>query len=316
MPPEWQAKAEAEYRKHLGRKPAEAERVHFVTYTTRYDDAGWATIDALDRHYDRAVLNGTWKDGKVELATTNIRGLELKAGSDRPIPKQVRIDGRQVDVPTEDDGKPLTTALFRKTDGRWEYKGLLDSQVARRKKPEKTHVLQGPIDDAFMGSFVVAAAAGDGYPAAAVEEFRRNWQRYFRGTLREKGPSSVTEADYRGRNLILFGTPETNPLIAKVLPRLPIKWTKDELEVNGVKYDATTHIPVLIYPNPLWPQSGYVVINSGHTFRESDLKGTNALLYPRLGDWAVLKPTPKKDVADAYEIVAAGLFDEYWQFSK
>jgi hypothetical protein len=100
-----------------------------------------------------------------------------------------------------------------------------------------------------------------------------------------------------------------------VLPDLPITWTKDKLVVNGAEYDPKTHVPVLIYPNPLNP-SRYVVINSGHTFKEADLQGTNALLYPRLGDWAVLKPAPAAKDRAAYEVVAAGLFDENWQFSK
>ena len=70
------------------------------------------------------------------------------------------------------------------------------------------------------------------------------------------------------------------------------------------------------YPNPFNTNLGYVVINSGHTFKEADLKGTNALLYPRLGDWAVIKPTPTDTDPAAYEVVAAGLFDENWQFPK
>jgi hypothetical protein len=316
MPPEWQARADAEYRKYLHRVPVDAERVRFVTYTARYGNAGWATIEALDRQYDRAVLDGTWKDRKVDLATTNIRGLFLMGNDDKPVPKQVRIDGQQIKVPGEEGDKPATMATFRKNNGQWQHVGLLESMATKRTKPDKHDGLQGPIDDAFMGSFLVAAESGDGYPAVAAEQFRRIWRRYFRGTVREKDPKAVTEEDYRGRNLILFGTPETNPLIAKVLQKLPIRWTRDELEVNGVKYDAKTHVPVLIYPNPLWWQTGYVVINSGHTFREADLKGTNALLYPRLGDWAVLKPMPTKDDPAAYEVVAAGLFDEYWQFSK
>ena len=115
---------------------------------------------------------------------------------------------------------------------------------------------------------------------------------------------------------MLFGDPQSNPLIAKVLPKLPIIWTKDKLVVNGVEYDPKTHVPVLIYPNPMDDNRTYVVINSGHTFKEADLKGTNALLYPRLGDWAVLKPTPTAKDPAAYEVVAAGLFDENWQFPK
>jgi hypothetical protein len=116
-------------------------------------------------------------------------------------------------------------------------------------------------------------------------------------------------------HLVLFGDPATNPLIAKVVEKLPITWTADKLVVNGVEYDPKTHVPVLIFPNPLNP-TRYVVLNSGHTFRAKDFQGTNSLLYPRLGDWAVLKPMPtEKDPADA-EVVAAGLFDEFWQFPK
>ena len=126
----------------------------------------------------------------------------------------------------------------------------------------------------------------------------------------------IRKSAYFRHTEFLFGDPQSNPVIAKVLPKLPITWTKEKLVVNGVEYDSKTHIPVLIYPNPLTQYKTYVVINSGHTFKEADLKGTNALLYPRLGDWAVIKPTPTDKDPAAYEVVAAGLFDENWQFPK
>ena len=114
-------------------------------------------------------------------------------------------------------------------------------------------------------------------------------------------------------NLVLFGDPASNPWIARVVAKLPIKWTRDELVVNGVRYDPKTHLPVLIYPNPLNPRR-YVVLNSGHTFHAADFQGTNALLYPRLGDYAVLRLTGADPLA--VEVTTAGLFDEYWQMPK
>jgi hypothetical protein len=69
-------------------------------------------------------------------------------------------------------------------------------------------------------------------------------------------------------------------------------------------------VPVLIYPSPL--NSGrYIVLNSGHTFHAADFKGTNALLYPRLGDYAVLKLTEKEAPP-----AVAGIFDEFWRVPK
>jgi hypothetical protein len=49
----------------------------------------------------------------------------------------------------------------------------------------------------------------------------------------------------------------------------------------------------------------YVVLNSGHTFGEADFRGTNAWLYPRLGDYSVLTATG--------DVALSGFFDESWQ---
>jgi hypothetical protein len=51
----------------------------------------------------------------------------------------------------------------------------------------------------------------------------------------------------------------------------------------------------------------YVVINSGHTFGEAEFKGTNALLFPRLGDYAVL--------ALNGDVKLAGFFGEKWELN-
>jgi hypothetical protein len=96
--------------------------------------------------------------------------------------------------------------------------------------------------------------------------------------------------------------------MAEVMPKLKqIKWSETEFTLGGKTYSTSDHIPVLIAPNPLNPQK-YVVINSGHTFGKTDFEGTNALLYPRMGDWGVLKV--KAD--GSTEIVDSGFFDEQW----
>jgi hypothetical protein len=103
--------------------------------------------------------------------------------------------------------------------------------------------------------------------------------------------------------------------MARALPKLPITWTASALGLAGTKYVPTNHMPVLIQPSP-FSHHRYVVLNSGHTFHEPDYRGTNALLYPRLGDFAVVKPTPTDKDPAAFEVVIAGLFDEEWQFPR
>jgi hypothetical protein len=188
------------------------------------------------------------------------------------------------------------------------------------KQPDKRAGLQGPIDDAFRSAFHVVlprqagrSASQDRFLQARAGHERGLWDRFFRGTWPEVSVDAAGQPAAKSGHWILFGDPQSNPLIADLLPDLPITWNERDLVVAGTRYDAATHVPVLIYPNPRNP-GHYVVLNSGHTFGESDLRGTNALLFPRLGDWAVLRPTPTEDNPHAYEVVAAGLFDENWKF--
>ena len=96
----------------------------------------------------------------------------------------------------------------------------------------------------------------------------------------------------------------TNPLIKRINSKLPVRWQGSDIVAGAKRYAASDHTLKLIYPNPSNP-SKYVVLNSTHTFDEAAFKGTNALLYPRLGDWAVIR---NSDGA----VVDAGIFDENW----
>ena len=125
------------------------------------------------------------------------------------------------------------------------------------------------------------------------------------GDLRIKNDREVTQEDIGNFNLILFGDPGSNSWIRKVVTGLPLLWTAEKIELHGMKFPAAEHLPVLIYPNPLNPKR-YVVINSGHTFHEPEFRGTNALLFPRLGDYAVIRLT-------GGAVALAGLFNEMWR---
>ena len=339
MPAEWQAKAEVEYRKYAdkGREP-NPDRIRFVTYTPKFMGCDWLTVDALETTYEKAVVDATRKGDEFVITASNVRRMRLTGH--RPLAEgvdrarlSVTINGQAVETSPPATGAFAVTEV-EKVDGKWH---ALKGNGPRERdwtKLEKRAGLQGPIDDAFTGPFqLVEPSQGAMFPAngafaaARAHEFALLWDRYFRAAPPINSPEAVEQALAAGtpmafvprqfsHNLALFGDPQSNPLIAKVLPKLPIIWTEEKLVVNGVEYDPKTHVPVLIYPNPLRNNICYVVLNSGHTFKEADLKGTNALLFPRLGDWAVIKPTPTRDDPAAYEVVAAGLFDENWQCPK
>ena len=129
--------------------------------------------------------------------------------------------------------------------------------------------------------------------------------------MRLKNDTEVTPADIAAHNLVLFGDPGSNKLLGQIADRLPIRWTANSIAVGTRTYSAADHALVMIYPNPLSPRR-YVVINSGHTFHEPEFRGSNALVYPRLGDFAVLRLDARKAATDA-PVEQAGFFDDHWE---
>src|SRR5262249_6221319 len=183
----------------------------------------------------------------------------------------------------------------------------------------KINGLQGPIDDAFVAPFLCVRGTGKPWHEATqkyadgnLQRFRAEWDKFFRGELTVKDDLDVTAEDIATKNLVLFGDPSSNALIAQVLDGLPLKWTKEQVTLAGASTSAAEHVPVLIYPSPLTPDH-YVVLNSGHTFHAAEFQGTNAQLYPRLGDYALLKLVGNNKDPLATEVLMAGLFDDAWQ---
>lgn len=238
------------------------DRIHFVTYTTRYNRCFWLTVDGLEQHYERAEVDGT----REQLKTSNVSALTLDRESS-PL-----IDGQ----------KPGRGRSFVKDNGKW--------RVGALKGLRKHHGLQGPIDDAFLDAFTTIDAP---------DIVKTEWAKWMRGDL----PPATTAS--KGKNLVLFGDPASNAAIKKINDKLPVRWEGDEIVAGVQRFPAHEHTLVMIYPNPADPEH-YVVLNSGLTFGEKDFKGTNALLYPRLGDYAVIRKSDGK-------VMLAGIFDEQWR---
>jgi len=127
---------------------------------------------------------------------------------------------------------------------------------------------------------------------------------------KDQDDKDVTDADFANYNVVLFGDPGSNKWIAKMLPKLPLKWTKDTITVGGNTFPAAENLPLLGYPNPLHP-SHYVVLNTGLTISDNDYKATMRCRV--FGDMTVLKI---KDPTEPPEIAWGGLFDESWQLPK
>jgi hypothetical protein len=323
-PPEWQGKVQAEIAKHAAAgRPEYPGRIRFVTHTLRYPGADWVQLLALDQHYRRASIDATRSGEAFVVKTSNVRALEIRMppGSTRQ-PLRLDADGQALEVrPYQSSAGDLHLYLERR-DGRWA--AVLPERLAtdRARTPQKVNGLQGPIDDAFTAPFLCVRGTGKGwhevaqaYADASLRRFQEEWSQFFRGELPVKEDVDVTAEEIATKHLILFGDPSSNALIEQVMPGLPLLWGKDRIALGGKEYDASTHVPVLVYPSPLSP-GRYVVLNGGHTFHAADFRGSNALLYPRLGDFAILKSVGDKNDPAAAEVQWAGLFDEFWHVPR
>ncbi|HYM09785.1 MAG TPA: alpha/beta hydrolase-fold protein [Bryobacterales bacterium] len=271
------------------------DRLRFVTYTTRHNRCFWITVEGLERQYERAEVDAQRdSDGRhVTITTRNVSRLTLAH------PAKVTLDGQPIAA------GPL---LFEKQGGQWK---AASSTAGLRKQ----HGLQGPIDDAFMEPFLCVRPTGkpwhplaNDYAQQTLDRFSQEFAKWLRGDVRVKDDTAVTPEDISNYNLVLFGDPGSNRLIGRIAGRLPIRWTRRSVVIAGQTFPAADHLPALIYPNPLNPKR-YVVLNSGHTFHEKEFRGTNALLFPRLGDYAVID-------AKSGEAALAGLFGVRWDLPK
>jgi dienelactone hydrolase len=323
FPSEWQQKAQAEYARYLVQgRPEYPRDVRFETYTLKYPGTGWVEMLALDHHYQRARVDARQTDEGFTLKTANVRALHLTLppGSSRQ-PVAVTIDAQKLEA-TPYLAAPDAVVLdlyLQRDEGRWATVLPERLLIQRLRTPQKVQGMQGPIDDALTAAFLCVRGHGQAWHEATqrhadacLERFAEEWSQFFRGELPVKDDTEVTAQDIATRHLILFGDPSSNSLIAQVLSGLPLSWTRQRLTMAGHEYDAADHLPALVYPSPL-ATGHYVVLNSGHTFHAADFRAGAALLYPRLGDWAVLKVSAHEKDPLAAEVAAAGLFDDFWR---
>lgn len=326
----------------LGRD-SNPDEIHFQTHTLKYNRMHWLTVNALQEH---------WQPGSVDIvlhASRSIVGRSAMAGPgmiapalwintqnvtdftiDPPVAllanpgstamgkiyigRGNRMEQLSFGVPFSDGSCPIR--LTQQADGHWQI-----NPEQLKNGLHKRHNLQGPIDDAFMDSFVfvrpTGTAANEAAGKWATSELKRaieHWRRHFRGDARVVNDTDVTDEMIQSANLVLWGDPSSNSVMAKVAGQLPVKWTEKQIVVGDKTYDAAHHAPILIYPNPLNPDR-YVVFNSSFTYREYAYLN-NARQVPMLPDWAVIDLNTPPGYVWPGMVVAADFFDEQWQLSS
>jgi hypothetical protein len=302
-----------------GRKPL-PEHIRFTTWTLKYNRMNWLVVDELERQWDQTRVEAELvpADNAVKVTTTNVTALSFSFDPglcplDNARGPKVSIDGRKVEAPGVLSDRSWSLH-FRKTSGEWTVADDPDKDRALRKR----HNLQGPIDDAFMDSFLMVRPTGQplnekvgAWAAAELAHAINHWRRHFRGDARVKDDTAVTTNDIASHHLVLWGDPSSNQLLKQILDQLPLRWDAQNVTLGEKTFPSGNHVPVLIYPNPLNPDK-YVVLNSGFTFREYDYLN-NARQVPKLPDYAVVDVNVPISSRAPGGIALAGFFGEKWE---
>lgn len=315
MPAEWAKKVEEALAPYVAAGRKDPGRVRFVVHSLRHGRCNWVETLGLEQHYSPAMIDARREGAGLEVTTRGITALRMTVPGVQPGRfVNIQIDNQMLQARAKPDGTGKTCVELARLDGQWgdgpEAKRFIDS---KRKKVG----VQGPIDDAFMDRFVCVIGTCESknpiaheLAMARLEAFRAAWREYFHGEVVVRTDADLMPRERADANLILFGDPSSNMVIRDLLPRLPIRYVGDDFMMGSRRYNAAVHLPVLIHPSP-YNQKRYVVLNSGHTFGEAELKGTNALLFPRMGDWAILRAG-----VPGGELLEAGFFNEDWSWPE
>ncbi|MEO2091178.1 MAG: prolyl oligopeptidase family serine peptidase [Gemmataceae bacterium] len=298
--------------------PKDRSEIKFTTYTLRYNQCDWLTVTGLERHWEKATVSGTRKNGAVNLTTSGVTTLRVRMPQTES--GSITVDGKAVafNLPFKDG----EVVAVQKDKSGW-------SIPIPDERDGKSPGLQGPIDDAFMGSFLMVRPTGTPVTKPTGEWVQKemkhatdHWRKQFRGDAPIKDDKDVTADDIKNNNLVLWGDAASNAVLGKMAAKLPFQWVSRKegeqvvthLTLGGDTYDSASHMPVLIFPNPLNPAK-YVVLNSGFTYREYDYLN-NARQVPKLPDYAVIDVSTPANSRFPGKVVRAGFFDEQWKLQK
>jgi pimeloyl-ACP methyl ester carboxylesterase len=300
--------------------------VHLQTRTLQYPAQHGLIADRLTEHWLDSRIDALRSENKIELTTKNIAQFTMYMPGDTKITEFV-IDGQSLQ-PIQGSlrqsfppgREPQWMARFEMQQGRWGWM----SRAATDDRMIKRPAVQGPIDNVFQRSFLVVVPTGksrnprfQAWVDFELAHFRDRWRALMRGELKMKNDVDVTEAELgSGPNLVLWGDPDSNSVMARVLEKSPVRFSGGKWTFGAAELDGDRFVPALIFPRQAGRLfSRYVVLNSGLTFREGHDR-TNSLQNPKLPDWAIIDITQPPDALAPGRIHDADFFDENWRLKR
>jgi len=249
----------------------------------------------------------------ITVCTRNVAGFTLAPPPDLvpPGPVTVRVDG-------EDHALMLRRGdrlAFSKRGG-----GFRPGRT-EKSSPFKSPDLYGPIKQAYFTPFILVYGTRGGPTTARglLDQARRQafrWWRRGNGCVEVVPDTLVTDRIIDTYNLILFGGPGENGIVARMARRLPVRAATGRGE-GGIEIGA--HLirgrglaAEFVYPNPLNPEK-LVVVHLGADAAGLALSDFFKVIHSGAGlpDYIIFDESVRtKGWAG---VVCAGFFDEEWR---
>ena len=278
--------------------PPWPDTIKFKTYTLRYDRAYWAQINRFERWGRPAYIHAAaGKDGAIVVSTRNVAELTLAADE--------ALVGQRDHVRLIVNGRTQEATIAN---------GIVRAQLSKAQGSglQKTHDVCGSVREPYCSEFVMVfgtQAQGKRDMQNALKA-GREWVSFAKGRAAIKPDTLVSPQDIAQRNLILFGDAESNLVVRRIAPKLPLHIAQAEFVLAGRTFPRPESSLLMVYPNPLNP-ARYVLLNVG-AFWGQFLSINHKLDH--VPDFIVFKDSRATDGNNEY--LCAGYFDNNWQFSE
>ena len=246
----------------------------------------WARIEAFQSYTEMARLDVNALPDRIVVKTRNVGRFVLN------VPPTFFPDGNP--IPLEVDGVPRTVDPLAPVV--WN---------ANDAKTGKTPTKTGPFKSLMRDRFILVY--GDAGDALAARYFAARWKTWADGDATIKSAAAVTEADKAGANLILFGTRETNALLAQIGAELPVELTPGGYRIGDKRVVAPYAGLRMVWKSP-WNEARLIGVCSGVDWGET-LPFNH--IWDLIPDYIVYNAQTETDGTN--RALEAGFFDGNWE---
>ena len=262
--------------------------VAIVSGDLREARADWAHIEAFSDYSQTAHLDARIEGSTLRVETGNVGRFTLNVQSFALGSVALEVDGAHVG--TFDSGGPIVWSAPNAHTG-------------------KTPTRCGPFKSLMREPFTLVY--GDERDRRDALKFAREWSDCADGTAVVKSALAVSQDDKRGRNLILFGTRDSNPVLREIADQLPLELQSNGYRVESKVLPATNPGLRMVWRSP-WSSERLVGVCSGAWWGEVLPVNHKWDLLP---DYIVYSGDAReKD--DTNRPIIAGNFDGDWKLSS